>query len=67
MSGRAIHLQVTAANDGDTSTTIQNLRTQTDEDREAVIDSMVAAKEGTSELASASPFETRAMWAYGKH
>ncbi|MBD5559294.1 MAG: hypothetical protein HDQ87_02885 [Clostridia bacterium] len=64
-----VHLKFQSVNDENTSAAVQNLRTQSDEDREAVISSMLAAKEGTltgasSERAATPPAGTRAMWSY---
>lgn len=68
-SDGTIQLRLAAVNDEGTSTAVQNLRTQSDADREAVINSMLVAKEGTltdstSERAATPPSGTRAMWAY---
>lgn len=64
-----LELRLAAVNDETTSAAVEALRTQTDDDREAVIASMIAAKDGTlrdpkSERAATPPAGTRAMWAY---
>ena len=68
-SAGTISLQLVAVNDEGTSAAVQNLRTQGDADREAVINSMITAKDGTltessSQRADTPPSGTRAMWAY---
>lgn len=64
-----IQLTLAAVNDEGTSAAVQNLASQTDDEREAVISSMLAAKEETltdaaSERAATPPSGTRAMWAF---
>ncbi|MBD5559519.1 MAG: hypothetical protein HDQ87_04045 [Clostridia bacterium] len=64
-----IRLQLAAVKDEATSAAVKNLRTQSETDREAVIQSMIAAKDGTlsgaqSERAAVPPAGTRAMWSY---
>lgn len=65
----AVTLTFASVSDESTSDAVQSLRTQSDQDREAVIGSMIAARDGTlnnavSERSPAPPSGTRAMWSY---